>query len=215
MLKYDQLKDNERRLLGLTSLKQAEFEYLLAHFAPICEGYFRYHTYEGKKRKLPAFAPHKDEKLPASRERLDGYIQAMTKSRLKYDPALVLNSDLSKESVSAATESLLTGKRKPTAIVTFNDYVAMYAVKKATTMKLKVNKDICFVSYANLPISNYTAYPPLASVEQFPYQQGQKATETLIELLKNKSKVETEVINTTYYKIILESQLVIHDGKEI
>lgn len=70
MLKYDHIKDNERRLLGLTSLKQGEFEYLLAHFAPVCERYFRYHTYEGKKRKLPAFAPHKDEKLSDSSDKL-------------------------------------------------------------------------------------------------------------------------------------------------
>ena len=57
------------------------------------------------------------EKLPAAKERLDGYIQAMTKSRLKYDPALVLNCDLTKESVCTITEKLLTGKRRPTAIV--------------------------------------------------------------------------------------------------
>lgn len=154
------------------------------------------------------------EKLPATKERLDGYIQAMIKSRLKYDAGLVLNSDLTKESVCAATEKLLTGKRKPTAIVTFNDYVAMDAVQQARKMKLKINKDICFVSYANLPISHYTAFPPMASVEQFPYQQGQKATETLIDLLQQKTNAENETINTTYYKIILESQLVVHDGKE-
>ncbi|MCP9750194.1 LacI family DNA-binding transcriptional regulator [Ferruginibacter sp. HRS2-29] len=152
------------------------------------------------------------EKLPATKERLDGYIQAMIKSRLKYDAGLVLNSDLTKESVCAATEKLLTGKRKPTAIVTFNDYVAMDAVQQARKMKLKINKDICFVSYANLPISHYTAYPPMASVEQFPYQQGQKATETLIDLLQRKTNADNEAINTTYYKIILESQLVIHEG---
>ncbi|RZM10775.1 MAG: LacI family transcriptional regulator, partial [Pedobacter sp.] len=155
------------------------------------------------------------EKLPATKERLDGYIQAMTKSRLKYDGNLVLNCDLTKESVAAATEQLLKGKRKPTAIVTFNDYVAMDAVQQARKMKLKINKDICFVSYANLPISHYTAYPPLASVEQFPYQQGQKATETLIELLQKKTAPETDLANTTFYKIILESQLVVHDGKEV
>ena len=80
-------------------------------------------------------------------------------------------------------------------------------------MKFKINKDICFVSYANLPLSNYTAFPPLASVEQFPYQQGQKATETLIDLLQQKSNGETDTINATYYKIILESQLVVHNGK--
>ena len=153
------------------------------------------------------------EKLSATKDRLDGYIQAMTKSRLKYDPALVLNCDLTKESVCAATEKLLTGKRKPTAIVTFNDYVALDAVQQAQKMNLKINKDICFVSYANLPFSNYAAYPPMASVEQFPYQQGQKATETLMELLQQKSKGNTDNSNTTFYKIILESQLVIHDVK--
>ena len=153
------------------------------------------------------------EKLSATKDRLDGYIQAMTKSRLKYDPALVLNCDLTKESVCAATEKLLTGKRKPTAIVTFNDYVALDAVQQAQKMNLKINKDICFVSYANLPFSNYAAFPPMASVEQFPYQQGQKATETLMELLQQKSKEKTDNPNTTFYKIILESQLVIHDVK--
>jgi LacI family transcriptional regulator len=91
--------------------------------------------------------------------------------------------------------------------------VALDAVQQAQKMKLKINKDICFVSYANLPLSNYTAYPPLASVEQFPYLQGQKATETLIELLQQKSLGNTDNTNTTYYKIILESQLVVHDAK--
>ena len=153
------------------------------------------------------------EKLPATKDRLDGYIQAMTKSRLKYDPNLVENCDLTKEGIYAATEKLLTSKRKPTAIVAFNDYVALDAVQQAKKMKLKINKDVSFVSYANLPISNYTAHPPLASVEQFPYQQGQKATETLIDLLQQKSTENTETVNVTYYKIILESQLVVHSDR--
>ena len=153
------------------------------------------------------------EKLSASKERLEGYIQAMTKSRLKYDPALVLNCDLTKASVTTATEKLLTSKRRPTAIVTFNDYVALDAVQQAQKMKLKINKDICFVSYANLPLTHYTAFPPMASVEQFPYLQGQKATETLIELLDQKTNGDSEPVISTYYKIILESQLVVHDGK--
>jgi LacI family repressor for deo operon, udp, cdd, tsx, nupC, and nupG len=150
------------------------------------------------------------EKLAASIEREEGYIQAMKKNRLKFDPTLVINCDLSTEKVYAATEHLLKLKRKPTAIVVFNDYVALDAVQYARTQKLRINKDICFVSYANLPISHYTAFPPMASVEQFPYLQGQKATETLLELLNNKD-VGQEGANT-YYKIILESQLVVQEN---
>lgn len=148
------------------------------------------------------------EKLLASRERVQGYIKALQKSRLKYDPSLIESTDLTKEGTIAAMKNLLSSKRKPTAIVTFNDYVALDAVQYAIQQKLRINKDITFVSYANLPISNYTAFPPVASVEQFPHMQGQKAMETLLGLL---SRNETE--NQTYYKIILESQLVIHNNK--
>lgn len=145
------------------------------------------------------------EKLFASQERKEGYIQAMTKNRLKFDPSLIVNCDLDTESVFAATKELLSLKRKPTAIVAFNDYIALDAVNYARSQKLRINKDICFVSYANLPMTHYTSFPPLASVEQFPYLQGQKATETLMELLNKK---ESDIDNNIYFKIILDSQLV-------
>ena len=151
------------------------------------------------------------EKLHASKERREGYIQAMTKNRLKFDPSLVVNTDLNTSSIVEATKELLSSKRKPTAIVTFNDYVALDAIKYARSKRLRINKDISFVSYSNHPWNSYSAFPPLASVEQFPYLQGQKAAETLLELF-NKREFETEG-NHTYYKIILESQLVLNHNK--
>lgn len=150
------------------------------------------------------------EKLLASRQREEGYIKAMQKHRLKYDPTLVVSSDLTREGTDKAMTRLLSLKRKPTAIVVFNDYVALDAVQFAKKRKLKINKDLTFVSYANFPISLYTAFPPVASVEQFPYLQGQKATETLLELLeKNKQNTDPD----TWYKIIVESKLIVHSGK--
>ena len=151
------------------------------------------------------------EKLYASKERKEGYIQAMTKSRLKFDPSLIVNTDLDTASIVEATRELLSSKRKPTAIVTFNDYVALDAIKYARSQKLRINKDISFVSYSNQPWNSYSAFPPLASVEQFPYLQGQKAAEILLELF-SKKEFETES-NHTYYKIILESQLVLNHKK--
>lgn len=148
------------------------------------------------------------EKLQASADRLDGYIKALKKHRLKYDPNLIISSDLTREGTEEAMKQLISQRRKPTAIVAFNDYIVLDAVKYARKMKLRINKDITFVSYANLPLSHYTAYPPLASVEQFPYLQGQKATETLLDLLEKDAEV-TEA--SAYYRIILESQLVVNE----
>jgi len=144
------------------------------------------------------------EKLLASHQREEGYIKAMQKHRLKYDPSLVVSSDLTREGTDKAMSKLLSQKRKPSAIVAFNDYVAMDAVQFAMKKKYKINEDLTFVSYANLPISHYTAFPPIASVEQFPYLQGQRATEALLEILSDPS--------SDWKKITLESQLVIHDA---
>lgn len=145
--------------------------------------------------------------LYASGERKEGYIKALVKNRLKYDPSLMVNCDLTPEGTIAAIEAMINNKRKPTAIVTFNDYVALYAMKYAKQNHLE--KDISFVSYANLPLLDYTEYYPLASVEQFPYLQAQKAADILFILLNNPKSEPGEI--QAYYKIILESQLVEND----
>ncbi|RAJ82183.1 LacI family transcriptional regulator [Chitinophaga dinghuensis] len=144
------------------------------------------------------------EQLMASKERAAGYIRALGKHRLKYDPELIVNADLTAAGTDAAMQHLLTLKRKVTAVVTFNDYVAMDAVQYALKQKLEINKDITFVSYANTPVSSYTAFPPAASVEQFPYEQGQAATNMLLDILNG-----TLPLND-YQQRIMESQLVLH-----
>lgn len=149
------------------------------------------------------------DKLAASKQRLEGYLMALKKHRLKYDPSLIISSDLTKEGTYEAMRQLTTMRRKPAAVVAFNDYVALDAIKYARSLHMKINEDITFVSYANLPVSHYTDFPPVASVEQYPYEQGQKVTETLLELLTMKDDVKTP----SYYKIVLESRLIIHNNQ--
>lgn len=142
----------------------------------------------------------------ATAERREGYIKAMVKNRLKFDPTLVVNSDLTEHGTKAALTELLESKRKPTAIVTFNDYVALYAIKHARSLNLEINKDVEFVSYANLPLIDYIDHIPSASVEQFPALQGQKAAEILLDLLSRKEYSASD--EGAYYKSIVESQLI-------
>ena len=147
------------------------------------------------------------ESLLASQERLQGYINAMKKHRLKFDPSLIVSSNLTSQSTEQAIKELLSLKRKPTAIVTFNDYVALDAIKYAKKINLEINKDLSFVSYANLPIIHYLESSPLASVEQYPYIQGQKATDILLQLIADK---EEESKETTFHQVVVASKLVVH-----
>lgn len=148
------------------------------------------------------------DSLTASHQRKNGYIEAMVKNRLKFDPSLIATCNLSEADTQQALEQLLKNKRKPTAIVTFNDYIALYAIKHAKKLGIAVNEEIEFVSYANLPIIKYTEHFPTASIEQNPYQQGFKASEILLDLIgKPKNEHETK---EAYYNVVIEPELVIH-----
>ncbi len=65
------------------------------------------------------------DKLIASKERLQGFIEALSKHKLKVDMQLVEKTDFSKESTELAMSKLLTLKKMPQAIITFNEYVHM------------------------------------------------------------------------------------------
>jgi LacI family transcriptional regulator, repressor for deo operon, udp, cdd, tsx, nupC, and nupG len=149
------------------------------------------------------------EKMPASKERLNGYIEGVSRKKLKVDMQLVERTDLSKESTIAAVKKLIEMKNPPNAIISFNDYVHMDVVQFAQQQGIKVNKDIVFVSYANLPITSYTAHPPLVSIEQYPYGQGEKAMEMMVRILDEKSSGK-EI--TESYVEEMAATLVMHKG---
>lgn len=145
--------------------------------------------------------------LLASGERKNGYIKAMTSHRLKFDPSLVVNCDLGEEGTKVAVDTLLNNKRKPTAIVTFNDYVALFAIRYARSLDIDM-KTLDFVSYANLPIINYMDYTPIASVEQFPYAQGKKAADILLDLINRPKNDEDH--EQAFFNIVVESELMVN-----
>ena len=140
-----------------------------------------------------------------SGQRLNGYYEGLKKHKIKVDTTFVVSTDLSKKKTNDAMHKLLALKNPPTAVITFNDYVALDAIKYARSQGLKINKDISFVSYANLPVTNYLDEPPLASVEQFPYEQAEKATAILLQLTQSKG-VDANIPR----KIVLEGKVVIN-----
>ncbi|RYE51544.1 MAG: LacI family transcriptional regulator [Sphingobacteriales bacterium] len=150
------------------------------------------------------------EKITASKERLDGYIEAISKQKLKVDMNMVERTDLSRQSTFEAMKNLLALKTTPTAIISFNDYVHMDAVQYAREHGVNVNKDIVFVSYANLPITSYTIDPPIVSIEQFPYEQGLKAMTIMIKIINEKTL--TKEVPSQFYTEEIPTKLVFHSS---
>lgn len=144
--------------------------------------------------------------LNIKNERIQGYYAGLKKNKINPDDSIIATTDFSRESTQAAIDKMLSAKSRPTAIIAFNDYVALDAMQYVRSKKLKINKDISFVSFANLPVTNYLETPPLASVEQFPYEQGSRAIEMLLKLIDLKEQDDS----APYENVVLESELIVH-----
>jgi DNA-binding LacI/PurR family transcriptional regulator len=147
--------------------------------------------------------------LTASRERLEGYKQALSQKKMKVDMRYFETTDLTKEGTTNAMKKLLSLKNIPTAVISFNDYVHMDATQYAQMQGININKDIAFVSYSNLSITDYTAFPPLLSVEQYPYGQGEQSMETMIRAMKEQYPAHQ------YFHEEVPATLVIHGTKHV
>ena len=149
-----------------------------------------------------------DTMLP-SKERLDGYFEGLKKNKILQYEGYVAQTDLGQAKTEEAMLHLLSLEERPTAVIAFNDYVALDAIRYTRSRGLKINQDIFFVSYANLPVTSYMDEPPIASVEQFPYQQAKKATNILFQLIN--AKDSSEHIER---KIVLESKVIVNRAIE-
>jgi DNA-binding LacI/PurR family transcriptional regulator len=148
------------------------------------------------------------EEMKSSKERTEVYMEALQKRKIKIDLSLVISTDLTKEGTKAAMDQLLNAKPRPTAILAINDWVALDAIQYAKSLGIKINKEICFVSYANLPITSYLETPPMASVEQYPYEQGKKASEILMDLLHQHNELPEQ---SSYKNFLIKGGLVVHE----
>ncbi len=106
MLHYAHFQAKPTQFLAMTSLQPPEFDFLLADFATQSERYFRYHTWQGKKRKQPRFQPQADEALADPAQQLFFLLVYLKNNPLQQFQAALF--DLSQGSVSNMVTRLLT-----------------------------------------------------------------------------------------------------------
>lgn len=129
------------------------------------------------------------EDLLASKEREKSFLKGLSTHNISVNPDYLLHTDLSHEGNVKAMLSLLASPDRPSAMICFNDYVALDVMKTAREKGLIINQDMFFISFANYPIWNYIENPLMASIEQFPGDQAAKAAEILFELINSENSL--------------------------
>ena len=141
------------------------------------------------------------EQLAKSREREEAYRKGLRQEGISLKPEYMVGTDLTREGNELAISKLLALPDRPSAVVSFNDFVTLDVMKGVREKGLILNQDIHFISYAGYPLWEYMENPPMASIERFPGVQGAKAAQLLLELLHSKEQRGSSVL-------VVESQLI-------
>lgn len=139
----------------------------------------------------------------ASRQRLDGYRQALEQLGLPYDESLVQYGDFVEESGRAAMEPLLACDEPPTAIFAASDVVAMGALWALRDRGLRVPEDVAVVGFDDIPAARFVT-PALTTIRVPTFGLGWSAAELLVRIIDRDPPKEIHVI--------LETDLVVRDS---
>ncbi|MCJ8164317.1 LacI family transcriptional regulator [Pontibacter sp. E15-1] len=118
-------------------------------------------------------------------DRYNGYLAALKEYAVPFDQSLVYSHELTKENALKSSEAILSGTALPDAVFACNDTAAIAVVKTAKQHQLRIPEDLLVAGYSNDPRAEIIT-PSITSVEQFPYEMGEKATMLMMDLLQNK-----------------------------
>jgi LacI family transcriptional regulator len=130
--------------------------------------------------------------LEVSKSRLRGIQRAFSEASLVLKPHLYRWCEPTIEAGFQVASSLLSQpvEKRPTAIIGFNDLIAIGALHAIRSVGLNVPDDVSVVGFDDIYLSLHTN-PPLTTVAQPKYRMGQLAMQKIFDLLRgNDSGIE-------------------------
>ncbi|GAB3533847.1 LacI family DNA-binding transcriptional regulator [Pontibacter brevis] len=154
-------------------------------------------------RRIAHFTSPK--KVSIFKERLRGYMDALSDYGIPYDEELVVKSNLQLVDGRESMEQLLKLKERPDAVFSASDYGAMGAMQVLKENKFRIPQEVALAGFSNDPFTSFTD-PALTTVDQFSMTMGKKTAEIFFEQLKSGNKTAVP------QKIVLKPELVVRES---
>jgi LacI family transcriptional regulator len=116
---------------------------------------------------------------PSAQSRLTGFRRAMESEGLRIPAEYVEQAEFNKAAGHEKAVKLLRLRQRPTAIFAANDLIAFGVLTALRAVGLRCPEDVSLVGFDNLDDSDVTV-PRLSTVDQFAYQLGARAVETVV-----------------------------------
>ncbi|TDB65980.1 LacI family DNA-binding transcriptional regulator [Arundinibacter roseus] len=135
--------------------------------------------------------------LNISRNRFNGYKDALAKHNLPLRDEWVVSADYSQSDGAERAYQLMALRERPDAIFAASDRIAIGVHWVLRQLGYRMPQDVALLGFSDLSISALLD-PPLSSVAQPSFEMGRQAAELLLELIENKNTLdfETRVLKT-------------------
>ena len=135
--------------------------------------------------------------LEISKNRKNGYLDAMRKYNLEVDEELIRIADTKTLGYEQALE-LLQSENRPDAFMAMNDYTASGILSATKKLGLKVPEEVSIFGFSNSNISQDTD-PMLSTMDQHPQKVGEEAMNLILEKIKNENQAgaKNKIIKTS------------------
>jgi LacI family transcriptional regulator len=144
--------------------------------------------------------------LMFAEHRLTGYKRALQSNSLEFDPALVVEGNLTQSRGRQRMEQLLDLEDPLTAVITGNDLMAFGAMEAAQGRGLVVGRDIAVIGFDDVPLAAHF-HPALTTVRQPIYEIGKRLSQMLIKIIEGEELAQRQ--------IILQPELVIRESSGV
>jgi DNA-binding LacI/PurR family transcriptional regulator len=104
------------------------------------------------------------KRLHSAQSRLDAFSQSLRECGISLDPAWLIEGDHTLEGGIRAMETLLAGKKLPTAVMCSNDMTAIGVLHKLYRAGLRAPDDLSIIGFDDIHMARVTI-PPLTSIQ--------------------------------------------------
>jgi LacI family transcriptional regulator len=118
-----------------------------------------------------------------NQERFHAYRTALQRAQLPFNPDYIAEAPYLPYSGMSAMRTLLALAEPPTAVVAYNDHIAIDACRAALELNLKVPQDVAVAGYGNIP-SSLIVSPAITTLAMPLREMGEAALDSLVMMIE-------------------------------
>ena len=141
-----------------------------------------------------------DAKFTTYRYKFRGYEHALRDNNIPVREEYIIQETPYEVGGYRGAQKLLALKNPPTAIFTASDQMAIGVIRAIYEQGYAIPEDFSLIGFSDIPLAA-EFYPPLTTVNQFPYKTGKLAAGIIMQLIRNEALEQRKIILETHLSI--------------